>query len=326
MQKRQRHLHRLFYLAGILLILGSGFLWWQNAINPSDRENKQTVTFTIQKGEGLKMIAENLREKGLIRNQYAFLLAAKIQGIEGSIQAGTFEISPSMDVFMIASKLTNGTNDVRITIPEGKRAEEIADLLSGHFSTFDKKTWMEKLIEYEGYLFPDTYDFSKEATVGDVIKKMNDNFENKYTTLQPDNGRSKEEIVIIASMVEREARHDEDRQLVAGVITNRLDIGMKLDIDSTVQYALGYDPVNHSWWHKTLSADDLAVDSPYNTYTNAGLPPGPISNPGLAALKAAANPADTNYLYYITDKQGINRYAKTIEEQDKNIELYGLIQ
>src|SRR3989344_653345 len=127
--------------------------------------------------------------------------------------------------------------------------------------------------------------------------------------------------VTIASLVERESKHDEDRPIVASVILNRLEIGMKLDIDATIQYAKG--KIDNKWWRPILRAD-YSLNSPYNTYQINGLPPGPISNPGLASLKAVVNPSNTSYLFYITDKTGTNRYAKTLAEQQENINKYGL--
>ncbi|MCL4387469.1 endolytic transglycosylase MltG, partial [Patescibacteria group bacterium] len=127
---------------------------------------------------------------------------------------------------------------------------------------------------------------------------------------------------IVAYLIEREAKKDEDRPLVASVILNRFNIGMKLDIDATIQYALGYQEDEKRWWKKSLTLDDIKLNSPYNTYRVSGLPPTPISNPGLASLQAVVNPSDTNYLYYITDSKGINHYGKTLEEHNANIQKY----
>ena len=125
-------------------------------------------------------------------------------------------------------------------------------------------------------------------------------------------------------MVEREARHDEDRPMVASVILNRYDIGMKLDIAATIQYALGFDKTTNRWWKKALSLDDLALNSAYNTYKVAVLPPTPIANPGIKALEATVHPAQTDYIFYITDSSGVNHYAKTNDEQEANKRKYGL--
>ena len=153
---------------------------------------------------------------------------------------------------------------------------------------------------------------------------MLENFDKKYATIAQSskNMLSKNDIVIIASLIEREARFSEDRPLISSVLHNRLSIGMKLDIDATVQYALGYHEDKKNWWKKGLTLKDLEINSPFNTYTNPGLPPKPIANPGLASLQAALDPANTEYLYYISDKTGHNHYAKTLLEHNANIKRY----
>jgi UPF0755 protein len=323
MIRRQQKINRMIYIIGIIVIFGIGVLWWLSEIQPINKSFSRNA-FSIEQGAGLRLIAFKLKDEGLIRDPYTFLLAVKILGVEGSIQAGSFELSPSMDVFTIAKKLTKGTNDIKVTFPEGKRAEEIAAIISSHLPNTVQDLMIPKLIEQEGYLFPDTYYFRKSSTVDDVIQIMKANFDKKYATLSLSSNLSKGDIVILASLIEREAKHAIDRPLIASVIYNRYKIGMKLDIDATVQYAIGYDYNEHSWWKKGLTRDDLVIDSPFNTYTNAGLPPAPISNPGLTSLQAAGNPADTDYFYYMTDKQGINHYARTLQEQNENIRRYGV--
>ena len=155
-----------------------------------------------------------------------------------------------------------------------------------------------------------------------IIGIMRKNFDTKYSQINNKSGLSQEQLVNLASLIEREARHSQDRPLVASVIYNRLNLGMKLDLDASIQYALG----NSKKWWPTLpdSGGNVLPLSPYNTYTHVGLPPTPISNPGSASLEAAANPASTNYLFYMTDKNGVNHYAKTLDEQEANISKYGL--
>ena len=222
----------------------------------------------------------------------------------------------------IAKTLTTGTQDVWITIPEGKRAEEIAGLLKANINTYDP-VWEEKLATKEGYLFPDTYLFPKESGIDLIISTVTNTFDSKYNSIPNNSKRSKEEIVTIASLVEREARHPEDRPLVASVMENRLGIDMALQIDATIQYALGYDPIKKTWWRR-VTPSQLKTDSLYNTYLNPGLPPTPIANPGKAALEAAIHPANTNYIYYFTDKNGVNHYSATLDEHNSQISKYGL--
>lgn len=306
--------------AFLILVL----LWWQNGLKPVTYSNSVPKIFVIEKGQGVKEIAKNLKDQGLIRDQIVFFLYARFYGIDKKIQAGDFRLNPSMKATELAENLTRGTLDIWVTIPEGLRAEEIADILKEKMPSYNQ-FWKESLKQNEGYLFPDTYLIPRNADINTIITLLKTTFEKKFETLDiSKTSLSKNQIVIIASLVEREARHEADRPLVASVILNRFNIGMKLDIDATIQYALGYQETEKRWWKKALTLQDLKLNSPYNTYRVAGLPPTPISNPGLSSLKAVVNPSNTNYLYYITDSKGINHYAQTIEEHNANIKKYNL--
>lgn len=307
----------------VIAILGS-FVWWKNGLSPANSANKESVIFVVQKGSGLKEIASKLETAGLIKNRIVFFLYARFGKFENKIQAGDFRLSPSMTAQEIADNLTHGTLDVWITIPEGKRATEISEILKENIPAY-RDSWKNILVENEGYLFPDTYLIPKDSDIEMVVSQMKDNFDRKYATINVSKTKlSKNEIVILASLIEREAKFPEDRPLVGSVLLNRFEVGMKLDIDATVQYALGYSQEEKKWWRKNLTFEDLKIASPYNTYRNAGLPPTPIANPGIEALNAVINPADTNYIYYISDKTGHLHFAKTLIEQNANIEKYGL--
>lgn len=317
---------KLGVVAIIVVVAFIGFfVWWQNGSIAVDPFDKTPRIFEITKGEGVREIANNLKVQGLIKDPVVFFLIVKQQGLDGKIQAGEFHLSPSMNATEIAKALLVGTYDIRITIPEGKRAEEIADTLEQDFSTYNE-TWRPQLIANEGYLFPDTYSFPKEANIDLILSTMKNNFEKKYDGISPgaNSFLPQAEIVTIASLVEREAKYDDDRPLVASVILNRLNAGMALQIDATVEYALGYQKDEKNWWKRDLTANDIKLSSPYNTYENAGLPPTPISNPGVDAISAVINAPQTNYLYYISDKTGHNHYAKTLAEHNANIIKYGL--
>lgn len=289
-----------------------------------DRRDRTQKIFVVRKGQNVRDIAKSLKDERLIRDPVVFFLLVVRGGLDKKIQAGDFRLSPSMTAQNIAETLTHGTLDVWVAVPEGYRAEEIAELLAQKTPTFTQ-TWRDVLNQHEGYLFPDTYLIPKDADVELVVSIMRKNFEQKFATLPPlKNKLTRKEVVTIASLIEREAKFPEDRPLVASVILNRLAIGMKLDIDATVQYILGYQEDEKRWWKKHLTNKDLAIDSPYNTYRNPGLPPTPIANPGLASLRAVVNPVGTNYLYYVSDKNGRNHYAETIEEHRENIKKYGL--
>ena len=319
-------MRRVFIAISLLLVaLVLGGLWWINGNSPANASDKKTYTFVVGRGEPVREIARRLKEEEFIRSSVVFFLLTNfVLNIDEKIQAGDHRISPSMTASEVGRALTSATNDVWVTIVEGQRADEIADTLKEDIPSYEE-SWREQLNDNEGYLFPDTYLIPKDATVEQVVVILRSNFDSKYQSLDTSKSDfSKDELVTIASLVEREARHEEDRPLVASVIINRLGIGMKLDIDATVQYVLGYQENEKDWWKEALTFEDLEIKSPYNTYRVAGLPPTPIANPGLAALQAAVNPANTDYLFYLSDKDGVNHYAETLEEHEANKEKYGL--
>lgn len=317
---------RIQVIAILLIIVIAGiFFWWQNgleAVNPLDKSQKD---FVVSKGAGLRVIANNLKEQGLIRDPIVFFLEVKKLGLDGTIQAGDFRLSPSMTAESIIKAMTHGTEDIWVTIPEGKRAEEIADILKNSMPNYTDD-WVTVLKAHEGYLFPDTYLFPKDADINQIIAIMTDNFNKKYAIAkaQETTPFSQSDAVILASILEREGRSGNDMKKVASVLENRLSIGMALQVDASVQYALGYQPTEKTWWKKDLTEEDLKIDSPYNTYINPGLPPSPISNPGLESLEAVLNPAQTNYLYYISDGKGTLHFAATLNQHNANIARYGL--
>ena len=314
-----------FLIVFLILIIGGIMAWWVNATSPVNSSDTTHKSFSVKKGENVREIASHLKSDGLIKDPVLFFVLVKQLGLDSKIQAGDFVLSPSMSTTDIAHALQVGTSDFSIVVPEGKRAQEIADKLKATFPTFNE-SWRGQLILNEGYLFPDTYSFSKDVTIDKIVETMRTNFDKKYSLL-PQNektGLSQEQIVILASMVEREARHANDRPIVASVMLNRIKNGMPLQIDATVQYALGYQPQGKTWWKKEVTFEDLKLNSPYNTYIITGFPPKPIANPGIEALDAAINPANTNYIFYISDKNGINHYSRTLDEHNANIKKYGL--
>jgi UPF0755 protein len=316
-----------FLIVMLLLIWGGIAVWWNGSTAPVNTNDTTQKTFTVQKGENVREIANNLKAQGFIKSPVAFFLLIKEKNLDGKIQAGEFHLSPAMSADEVLQALQRGSYDAVITIPEGKRAEEIADTLQINLSTY-QDSWRQRLAANEGYLFPDTYAFPKDADIETIITTMRGNFDKKFATIPPGTYStlySQSQLVTIASLVEREARFDEDRPLVASVIFNRLKINMPLQIDATIQYALGYQADKKNWWKQDLTIDDIHLNSLYNTYQNTGLPPTPISNPGINVLKAVVNAPTTDYVYYITDpKTGRNVYAKTLDEHNANIKKYGL--
>lgn len=307
----------------IIIVIG-GILWWKNGVSSVNSQSKESKIFVVQKGDGVKEISNRLKANGLIRSSIVFFLLVKQSGIDKKIEAGDFRLSPSMTAKEIAENLTHGTLDIWITVPEGKRATEIAEILKEKIPTYDL-SWFGVLGASEGYLFPDTYLIPKDANIEMVVNQMRGNFDAKYATLDTSNTKlTQEEIVILASLIEREAITDAERPIIAGILINRLNAGMALQVDATIQYAKGKNPSNKKWWEPVFIEEYKTVVSDYNTYLFVGLPPGPISNPGLEALRAAASPTTTDYLYYLHDGNGKIRYAKTLSEHNSNIEKYGL--
>lgn len=312
---------KLFVFLLCLFVVGA--IWWFYATSPATNI-ASTSEFVIGPGQSIRTIATNLQQKGLIKSAFAFLILVKTSGLEGKIQAGDFKLSPNDTPLTIAKNLTKGSEDVWITIPEGLRSEEISDIFQKKLPTFST-SWREQLDNNEGYLFPDTYLFPRNATVDEIIRIMKNNFNEKYQLAlqQKKVDLTESQIVTLASIVEREAITQHDKQLVASVLENRLQIGMALGSDVTLEYALGYQQNEKTWWKKDLNSDDLALLTPYNTRLNAGLPPTPVSNPGLISLEAVVNPPSSNYFYYVSDKNGVLHFATTLEQHNANVEKYG---
>lgn len=308
----------------VLFVVGFvSWLWWQDSVGPVDPQNSEVVVFTIEKGEGIKSISSRLVSEQLIRSAPGFYVLIKLQGLDQQIQAGQFRLNRSMDALAIAQALTHGFFDKWITIVEGWRIEEIATRLAGELDIPESE-----FLKYakEGYMFPDSYLVAPDATAGAMAQLLQQTFEKKVTEKYKDQisstGLSFEQTLILASIVEREGRNDQDRPIIAGILLNRLNADWPLQADATLQYALGYQSFEKSWWKKELTEVDKSIKSTYNTYLYTGLPPAPIANPGLSSIQAAVNPIKTDFWFYIHDKKGVVHYAKTIEEHNQNISLY----
>ena len=303
----------------LLIILAVGaFAYWivgNQAPNPSGRETK---IFVIQKGASIREIGNSLKKEELIKDPVVFFVYIKLYGQDRKIQAGDYRLSPSMPLAKVIEELNRGTLDRWIIIPEGYRAEEIADVLKENIPSY-KKSWRDVLNNNEGYLFPDTYLIPKDADIDMVISIMRNNFNRKIQEIGlASNDKDLRRIVILASLIEREAVTNEEKPLISGVINNRLIRGMALDIDATIQYLKGR---KGAWWPQITTDDYKSVDSLYNTYLNPGLPPGPIANPGIEAIKAALNPQTHLYYFYI-HATGKIYPARTVGEHQSNIKKY----
>lgn len=315
---------RFFLLLAVAVALVAvGWLWWRDAISPVDAADSTPKIFVVRRGEGVKSVAARLAAEGLTRSPTGFYLLVKVMGIERDLQAGDFRLNPAMDAAALARELTHGTLDVWVTTLEGWRVEEVAAKLTKEIdipeSEFTK-------VAREGYMFPDTYLVPRDATVGAVAELFRTTFDQKVDEkLKSDakkTGLSFDEVITVASIVEREGRTEEDRPVIAGILRKRLDADWPLQADATLQYALGYQTGEKTWWKKGLTDEDKKVKSPYNTYTNPGLPPRPIANPGLSSIKAVIYPKETDYWYYLHDPDGGVHYGRTLEEHNANIATY----
>jgi UPF0755 protein len=319
------HFHlRRYWVYWIIGIIG-GLFWlvvgYQLLLAaPKTAPIKELVR--INEGESMGEIVESLVGARVISHPTTFTLLARLTRTDRAVQAGLYRFSKPQNLFAVMHRLKVGgteVEDIRLTFPEGEAVREMGDTLAPVFGESFKTAFVAQAAAYEGFLFPDTYLFAPDATPTQVIETMRKNFDRRVAPLLPDigaSGHTLSEIVTMASLIEKEARTDLNRKIVAGILWHRIEIKMPLQVDAVFGYIAGKDTYSPTY-------DDLAIDSPYNTYKHAGLPPGPIGNPGLDALSAALYPTASSYLYYLTDKDGVMHYAKTFEEHKENRAAYG---
>ncbi len=302
-------------VAGALAILS--YLY---AIRPPDDFPTDDLV-SVDSGMPLSQIAQSLYEQKVIRSPFAFEVFVRILGRERGVQAGDYIFNEPKDSWTVAKAISIGAFGLeprRVRIPEGATTREMATILSASLPRFDADAFLLEARPQEGYLFPDTYFFLPNADEKTVVQAMRQNFDTQIESLQPQidaSGHSLSDIVIMASIIEREARNPTDRRLISGVLWNRIKKGMPLQVDATFLYTIGKNTFQ-------LTTADLKTDNPYNTYTNKGLPPGPIGSPSLDALEAAATPTPNDYLYYLADKNGVTHYSKTYAQHLANKAKY----
>ena len=314
-------------------------LWYGGLLTQPLDVNGAEQTFTIEVGESVDSVASHLQSVGLIREAEAFRSYLIYSGLDRSMQAGEYQLSTAMSAMDIARELQDATpEEVTFVVLPGWRVEEIAESLetSGLPVTYDDFLSTAKnpsggfdflagASTVEGFLYPDSYIFSRNiSSAGEMISAMLRNF-SVHLTRDIRNGFEKQgltvyQAVTLASMVEREAVHEEEQAQIASVYLNRYKIGMKLDADPTVQYAIGYNFLQGTWWTNPLSLLDLEINSVYNTYIYEGLPPTPIATPSLGALRAVAFPAETPYLFFRArcDGSGFHEFSETFDEHLQN--------
>lgn len=315
-----------FCAGAVFLILISGFVYAESAIRRPYNTQKPSERIEILRGIGSGKIGALLEERGIIAHRYIFYYYLWRYGRSDRLQAGVYELSPAMSVAEIARKMMGGavaSDEVRVTIPEGYTSEEIGALLQKAGLAVDIGAQMQALGIHEGMLFPDTYFFKKEAAGRAVVARMHDNFIRRTAPLQPlisQSGRAFSDILIMASLIEEEIPHSNDRPIIAGLLWKRLGAGMPLQVDATVIYAKGVRGGHGR--ERMLTAADLGIDSRYNTYRNPGLPPYPIANPGLDAITAALAPQESEYWYYLSKPDGTTVFSRSLEEHNRAKSLY----
>lgn len=275
----------------------------------------------IDRGQSLFSISEELYTDGAIRSRRIFEMLMLTLGNDKSISHGEYYFETPATVVDVALRITGrrfGIERTRITIPEGFTNKQIAERLENELHDFDTALFLELAQKHEGYLFPDTYIFFPWTTPDSVINTLKNTFDTKTAPLQDEiraSKRSFSDIIIMASLIEKEARGDIDRETISGILWKRIDTGMPLQVDAPFLYLIGKES-------SELTRTDLAMDSPFNTYKNKGLPPSPIGNPGLASIKAALFPKASPYLYYLHSEDGTIYYARTYTEHLQNIKKY----
>jgi UPF0755 protein len=312
-------INKLFLIFSLVSLIGILFI--TSVYFPLEETSTTRKMVDILSGTNAKEIVDVLEKNEIIRNNnYAFRVLIKIMKLEDQLKYGEYDLSPSMNMLQILDKLIRGEVIVyKVTIPEGYTSIKIAELLEKKEIT-NKEAFLELIKDKEkspeGYLFPETYEVPKKYGAENMIKVMLSNFnrvatENNFTEKSEEIGFSLDQIIILASIIEKEAKFNDEKNKVSSVFHNRLKTGMKLQSCATIQYILGTPK-------EKLDENDLKIDSPYNTYLYKGLPPGPICNPGLDSIIAALEPAEEDYLYFVLGENGRHIFSKTYEEHLKN--------
>ncbi len=325
------------------LLLRVYLAFHQGDISKTASDDPTPVVFMVEPGDTAGDIALRLKRWGLITDAELFRQLAQYEKADSRLEAGRYVLRANMTMGEIIEALQHGRLDeISVTIPEGWRAEQIAEMLeeevgldSDQFLNlvqggyFDYEFLLDRPPEatLEGFLFPDTYLLPTQPTDLDIIERMLADFDQRFTAEMRQATVEREmtiyQVVTLASIVEREAVVAEERPIIAGVFLNRLEDGMSLDSCPTVQYALGYQEDADQWWKTPVMLEEFdQVNSPYNTYLHRGLPPGPICNPGLASIQAVLEPVDSDYLYFLAKGDGSHAFAKTFEEHLQNQQKY----
>ena len=303
-------------LFGVVLVLS--LLWWQTRA-PSEFPVNESVV--IQRGMTASDIAHALDESSVVRSSTLLYIALQLWHDPSTIQAGTFLFDRPLNMFEVASRITESgatNNLVTVTLPEGFTIKEFADIASKSLPDFNSEEFLNENAALEGYLFPDTYYVPADFTASEFSALLRETFAEKVAVFKAGlevHPLGLEGVINMASLLEREANTEESMKMVSGILQNRLAEGMRLQADASLEYVLNR-PLG------TLTAEDLEIDSPYNTYRYDGLPPTPIGNPGLTSIMAVLEPIQSDYFYYLTDEDGEFPYANTFDEPRATIKRY----
>jgi len=312
----KRNISLVVVSALVLFLLGSCYFLF----SPPANFSSESIVI-IAEGMPATDIAKELADAHVIKHPALLEILLRISGTSEGVQAGAYCFVEPQNLFVIAHRLAVGDYGfppMRVTFVEGTTVREMSLQIASAFPAISAADFLQEEKQYEGYLFPDTYLFFPSADIALIFKTMRENFNAKISALSGDidtSGHSISDIVIMASLIEKEVRTSANRRIVAGILWDRLKLGMPLQVDAVFGYIF-----NRDTYSPALA--DLKVDSPYNTYLHAGLPPGPINNPGLDALEAVLHPTKTNYLYYLTDANGVIHYATTFAEHQSNQRKY----
>lgn len=305
-------------LIGLMVLLLPTWLWRQTQ-PPADFPLHEAVV--IPRGLSASSIADLLDEAGVVRSGGWLYAALILWHDPASVQAGTYLFTEPLSVFEVARRITDAAatdNLVALTLPEGFTYDEFAKIAGAALPAFDAAAFRAAVQDQEGFLFPDTYFVPADFTADELEALLTDTYTQKTASFDLDKHPLGEAgVIVLASILEREANTEESMRLVSGVLQNRLAIDMPLQADATLEYVLVGRSLN-----ELTAADIENIDSPYNTYKYRGLPPTPIGNPGLQAIRAVLDPLDNDYLYYVTDAEGQFHFARTFDEHKRNIERY----
>lgn len=280
------------------------------------------INVEIVEGDNLSLVSDKLYDQKIIRNKFIFKNFIKLTKQYSRIKAGEYTYNKPLNTIEILNKLVSGRFEyipIILTITEGEDSRFIVDKIYNNFknvnTVYSKDELLKILQNKEGYLFPETYNFAPSANLDQIFKKIDNEFNKRVLEKHSTSSEYIKKIIIIASILEKEVPHPEDMKMVSGIIQNRLKKNMPLQMDSTLGYITGKGSLQ-------LTRDDLATSSPYNTYKIKGLPPGPIGNPGDVAIGAAINPDKNDFIYFLSDKSGMNHYARSYEEHLRNRRVY----